>query len=89
APMGEIGELVLEGPIVGAGYLGDEGKTAELFIEDPQWLVEGPPGGVGRHGRLYKTGDLVRYEADGRLSFVGRKDSQVKINGQRVELGEI
>ncbi|KAG5996168.1 Glycopeptide NRPS [Claviceps spartinae] len=89
APVGEVGELLLEGPIVGAGYLCDEKKTAELFIEDPQWLVEGPPGGVGRHGRLYKTGDLVRYEADGRLSFVGRKDSQVKINGQRVELGEI
>ncbi|KAG6153319.1 NRPS protein [Claviceps purpurea] len=89
APVGEVGELVLEGPIVGAGYLGDEEKTAELFIEDPQWLVEGPPGGVGRHGRLYRTGDLVRYEADGRLSYVGRKDSQVKINGQRVELGDI
>ncbi|KAG5930352.1 NRPS protein, partial [Claviceps africana] len=88
-PVGEVGELVLEGPIIGAGYLDDAERTAAVFIDNPEWLVKGPPGGVGRHGRLYKTGDLVRYEADGKLAFVGRKDTQVKINGQRVELGDI
>lgn len=88
-PVGEVGELLLEGPIVGAGYLGDAEKTAAVFIENPRWLAEGPPHGTGRNGRLYKTGDLVRYEANGNLAFIGRKDSQVKINGQRVELGDI
>ena len=89
AAVGSIGELLLEGPTVGAGYLGDTKRSAETFIEDPEWLVQGSPGHPGRHGRLYKTGDLVRYNSDGALVFIGRKDAQVKINGQRVELGEI
>lgn len=88
-PIGAVGELLLEGPLVGLGYLKDEEKTAEAFIEDPEWLLAGTSGHSGRHGRLYKTGDLVRYREDGGLSFVGRKDSQVKIRGQRIELGEI
>jgi amino acid adenylation domain-containing protein len=89
APLGTIGELLLEGPLVGAGYLGDLEKTAAAFIKDPKWLLRGAPGQPGRHGRLYKTGDLVRYNSDGNLAFVGRKDNQVKINGQRVELGDV
>jgi amino acid adenylation domain-containing protein/non-ribosomal peptide synthase protein (TIGR01720 family) len=101
SPIGSVGELLIEGPIVGRGYLYDAEKTAAAFIQDPPWLVQGPAGdpGVGgqpsaggsrgRHGRLYKTGDLVRYNDDGSLVFVGRKDTQVKIHGQRVELGEI
>jgi amino acid adenylation domain-containing protein len=88
-PLGSIGELYLEGPLVGAGYLGDLEKTAAAFIEDPPWLLRGGPGQPGRRGRLYKTGDLVRYNLDGRLTFIGRKDAQVKINGQRVELGDV
>ncbi|KAF4509152.1 hypothetical protein G6O67_005445 [Ophiocordyceps sinensis] len=90
-PPGDVGELVLEGPLVGRGYLDDPEKTARSFIEDPAWLLQGPPspGQTGRHGRLYKTGDLVRYHEDGSLGFVGRKDAQVKIRGQRVELGEV
>ncbi|KAK2035858.1 acetyl-CoA synthetase-like protein, partial [Colletotrichum somersetense] len=87
--IGETGELWIEGPLVGRGYLGDPDKTAAAFIEDPAWLVRGGPGSSGRHGRLYRTGDLVRYDTDGVLHFVGRKDDQVKIRGQRVELGEI
>ncbi|KAF1937770.1 acetyl-CoA synthetase-like protein, partial [Clathrospora elynae] len=89
APMGSIGELLVEGPILARGYLDDAEKTAAAFIEDPAWLLQGGGGHPGRHGRLYKTGDLVRYNADGNLIYVGRKDSQVKIRGQRVELGEI
>jgi amino acid adenylation domain-containing protein len=88
-PLGTIGELLLEGPLVGAGYLGDPEKTIAAFIEDPKWLLRGAPGQPGRHGRLYKTGDLVRYSPDGSLTFLGRKDGQTKINGQRVELGDI
>jgi len=88
--IGAVGELLLEGPLVGAGYLMDPEKTAAAFVEDPAWLVAGGPSGhPGRRGRLYKTGDLVRYNRDGSISFVGRKDDQVKIRGQRVELGEI
>ncbi|KAL7954443.1 hypothetical protein V8C34DRAFT_308327 [Trichoderma compactum] len=90
SPIGAIGELVLEGPLVGLGYLGEPEKTESVFINDPAWLLHGAASGnLGRKGRLYKTGDLVRYSSDGSLVFVGRKDTQVKIRGQRVELGEI
>lgn len=88
-PLGCIGELLLEGPLVGQGYLDDPAKTAAAFIENPRWLLEGSPRHLGRPGRLYKTGDLVRLDNDGCLTFIGRKDSQVKVRGQRVELGEV
>ena len=89
SPFGCVGELLLEGPLVGLGYLNDPEKTAAAFIEDPPWLLRGTRDCPGRRGRLYKTGDLARYNEDGTLAFVGRKDTQVKIHGQRVELGEI
>ncbi|KAI9902289.1 hypothetical protein N3K66_001641 [Trichothecium roseum] len=89
-PLGCVGELLLEGPLVGAGYLGEPEKTASVFIESPSWLTKGGPSDQpGRTSRLYKTGDLVRYNSDGSLTFVDRKDTQVKIRGQRVELGEV
>lgn len=88
-PPGCIGELLLEGPLVGLGYLKNTTATTAAFIEDPPWLIDGTPGRPGRRGRLYKTGDLVKYNADGSLMFIGRKDVQVKIHGQRVELGEV
>lgn len=88
-PSGCVGELLLEGPLISRGYIANQEKTAEVFINDPAWLVRGAPGFSGRHGRLYKTGDLVRYDEDGALVFISRKDTQVKIRGQRVELGEI
>lgn len=89
ASAGAVGELWLEGPLVGQGYLNDAEKTAKAFVEDPAWLVRGTPERAGRQGRVYRTGDLVRYNKDGTLVFVGRKDTQVKIRGQRVELGEV
>ncbi|KAK2841631.1 NRPS [Arthroderma sp. PD_2] len=90
APVGAIGELWLEGPLVGQGYLSDPRKTANSFVNSPTWLINGGPHHPGRKGRLYKTGDLVRYNnTDGTLLFVGRKDNQVKIRGQRVELSEV
>ncbi|KAM0559936.1 hypothetical protein ACHAPJ_003887 [Fusarium lateritium] len=90
-PVGAVGELLVEGPIVGQGYLGDPEKTNAAFIHDPDFLLAGAGGIPGRRGRLYKTGDLVRYDPDGEKGFVfvGRKDTQIKLRGQRVELGEI
>ena len=84
-PIGGIGELVLEGPSLARGYLGDAGKAAASFLhEAPLWLKDLRP-----QSRLYKTGDLVQYNPDGTIRYIGRKDTQVKIRGQRVELGEI
>ncbi|KAJ5312432.1 Nonribosomal peptide synthetase dtxS1 [Penicillium antarcticum] len=88
-PWGQPGELLIEGPIVGLGYLNDPEKTEATFIEDPRWLIEGGCGVPGRHGRLYKTGDLGMYSEDGSIVILGRKDTQVKIRGNRIELGEV
>lgn len=88
-PIGTVGELLIEGPIVGPGYLGEAEKTATVFVNDPKWLLAGSPKHPGRKGRLYKTGDLVRYDTDGTIVFVGRADQQVKLRGQRIELAEI
>ncbi|KAF2636555.1 acetyl-CoA synthetase-like protein [Massarina eburnea CBS 473.64] len=86
---GEVGELCLEGPLVGEGYLNDSEKSAMAFIQDPEWLTTGSNSRPGRTGRVYKTGDLAKFKDDGRIMFIGRKDSQVKIRGQRVELGDV
>jgi amino acid adenylation domain-containing protein len=88
--VGAVGELLLEGPLVGAGYFRDTERTKKSFIDSPEWLTCG--NGIshkGRQGRLYKTGDLVSYNSDGSLNFVGRKDTQTKINGQRLELSDV
>lgn len=85
-PVGAVGELLIEGPILARGYLHDPGKTNMAFLIDPDW-VHRFGSSTGR--RFYKTGDLVRYDTDGTLLFIGRKDSQVKLRGQRVELGEV
>ncbi|KAK6723950.1 hypothetical protein SNK04_002794 [Fusarium graminearum] len=87
--IGAIGELWLEGPLVGQGYLSNPQMTEKSFVKDPAWLLEGSPTCAGRPGLLYRTGDLVRSNGDGTVTFIGRKDTQVKIRGQRVELDEI
>ncbi|KFY08363.1 hypothetical protein V492_06294 [Pseudogymnoascus sp. VKM F-4246] len=87
-PIGAVGELVVEGPTVGRGYLNDPAQSSAVYISSPpSWMKTIRPGGT--HGRLYKTGDLVRYHSNGSLEFVGRRDSQVKLRGQRIELGGV
>ena len=85
-PVGVVGELAVEGPTLARGYLGDIAKTKAAFIKSPPWQR-----GVGlnKPRRLYKTGDLVRQNSDGTFEFAGRKDHQLKVRGQRVELGEV
>ncbi|PHH65592.1 hypothetical protein CDD81_2027 [Ophiocordyceps australis] len=83
-PIGCVGELAVQGPCVSRGYLEDETRTKASFLESPCWLPSG-----AAHRRVYKTGDLVRYSDDGSVVFVGRKDGQIKLRGQRLEPGEI
>ena len=85
-PIGAIGELLIQGPIVARGYFRDPEKTSEVFINDPAFLQTHEE---LRWKSLYKTGDLVRYNSDGSINYIGRKDTQVKLRGQRLELGEI
>ncbi|KAH8688637.1 non-ribosomal peptide synthetase [Talaromyces proteolyticus] len=85
---GTEGELLLEGPIVGRGYLNNKKATATAFIDPPTWLQRLR---VGQYQhRLYRTGDLaVQDSVTGSLALLGRKEGQVKIRGQRVELAGI
>jgi amino acid adenylation domain-containing protein len=80
-PIGITGELYIGGDGLAQGYLNHPELTAEKFIPSP---FSNEPG-----TRLYKTGDLARYQPDGNIEFLGRIDDQVKIRGFRIELGEI
>ncbi len=86
APIGATAELCLEGPLLARGYLKDPERTAEVFIEAPAFLKEFSP---SSGSRIYRTGDLVQYSADGSIQYIGRRDNQVKLAGQRIELDEI
>jgi amino acid adenylation domain-containing protein len=85
-PVGFVGELILDGPIVGLGYLDESEKTNASFIDPPSWISRFRPG--DNQSKMYKTGDLVSYTRDGTILFHGRKNGKVKIRGQWVELSE-
>ncbi|MDR2407170.1 MAG: condensation domain-containing protein, partial [Bacteroidales bacterium] len=86
-PVGAVGELYIGGEGVGRGYLNNDTLTSERFLSNPFQTEEEKMKGI--NGRIYKTGDLVRYLSDGNIEYVGRNDFQVKIRGFRIELGEI
>ncbi|MFD1260465.1 non-ribosomal peptide synthetase [Entomomonas asaccharolytica] len=86
-PIGAIGELYIGGAGVGRGYLNNPAMTDKVFIGNPFQTADEKA--QGYNSKLYKTGDLVRYLADGNIEYVGRNDFQVKIRGFRIELSEI
>ncbi|KAK9708291.1 hypothetical protein K7432_009731 [Basidiobolus ranarum] len=78
-PPGAVGELCIGGPQLARGYLNRPELTEEVFVESPFAIGE----------RLYRTGDLGRFNPDGSITILGRKDNQIKLNGLRIEIGEI
>jgi amino acid adenylation domain-containing protein/thioester reductase-like protein len=81
-PVGILGELHIGGIGVGRGYINRNDLTAERFIADPFTTSDD-------NARIYKTGDLVRWAADGNIEYVGRADFEVKIRGFRIQLNDI
>jgi amino acid adenylation domain-containing protein len=78
-PLGAPGEIVFAGVCVGRGYINDPDRTRLAFMTDPHRAGE----------RLYRGGDFGHWRPDGKLEFLGRRDTQVKISGFRIEIGEI
>lgn len=82
-PVGCVGELLIQGPLLAKGYRNAATEDQEKWLQNIDWL----PGNFSNRG--YLTGDLVRRNADGTFDYMGRKDSQIKLRGQRIETGEI
>lgn len=84
SPIGVAGELCIAGIGVGNGYINRQDLTVEKFVVNPFATP------INHHGKIiYHTGDLVRWKSDGKIEYLGRMDTQVKIRGLRIELGEI
>jgi amino acid adenylation domain-containing protein len=87
-PIGVEGELMIESSALARAYINNVKETARTFVERPRWLQTIPPS--GDRSQCLLTGDIVRYQdLHGSIQLVGRKETQTKIRGQRVELGEI
>ncbi|RDW84209.1 uncharacterized protein DSM5745_04535 [Aspergillus mulundensis] len=84
--IGTIGEILISGPLLGGGYIGDPAQTDAAWVPAPKWMKEI---GSSQYDVLYRSGDLARYNEDGTFRIVGRRDTQVKLRGYRIELGEI
>lgn len=93
APVGAIGEIVIEGPHLARGYLdqnhqaSDRTKPAGFLESIPRWLTELHP--ERQSARLYRSGDLARYTQDGLIEYIGRKDTIVKLDGCRIDVVEV
>ncbi|KAK5636062.1 hypothetical protein RRF57_011774 [Xylaria bambusicola] len=86
--VGAVGELVVAGPSLARGYLNNEAKTTSSFLTNLTWAK----GSFLENERFFRTGDLLRYNtslSDGSFDFIGRKDAQIKLRGQRIEPGEV
>lgn len=88
APIGVAGDLCIGGAGVTRGYWQRPELTAKAFPPDPFAAEAGQSAGQAT-ARMYRTGDIARWQSDGKIAFVGRADHQVKIRGQRIELGEV
>ena len=86
AAIGAIGELLLEGPFLAAGYFNLPDVTAASFIESPAWRQKMT---LGLSSGLYRTGDLVQYQDDGTIRYMGRQGTRLKLHGQLIDLGEV
>jgi amino acid adenylation domain-containing protein len=80
-PVGIAGEIVLLGECLGLGYLNDPASTQAAFVKNPFSEV--------KCARMYRTGDIGYFSADGNIHFIGRHDYQIKVRGHRIELGQI
>jgi amino acid adenylation domain-containing protein len=85
SPIGAVGELWIEGPLLAREYINDRQKTEKSFVANPAWSRV-----IGLDGRrFYRTGDLCRMGSNGDIIYIGRRDTQTKIRGQRIDIGEI
>jgi amino acid adenylation domain-containing protein/thioester reductase-like protein len=85
-PLGAVGELAIQGPAVASGYINNQGKSKTSFLPGAPWLETY---NIECDFPTYLTGDLVKFNEQGNLVFIGRRDNQIKVGGQRVELEEI
>jgi amino acid adenylation domain-containing protein len=88
APVGAIGELVVEGPGIARNYINNHSDSAKLFYDATPWAKDWNVS-MESMGRCYRTGDMARFADDGEIIFIGRRDRQIKLRGQRIELEDI
>lgn len=88
APVGVIGELVAEGPGMARNYINNNSDSANLFYDAAPWAKDWDAS-LESMGRCYRTGDMAHFADDGEIIFIGRRDRQIKLRGQRIELEDI